>query len=249
MRNLALRLMYDGTDFHGWQVQPNGITVQECLQNSVEKILGKRENITGCSRTDAGVHANDFCCTLKTESDIECYRLVGALNAVLPESVSVKDCREMPLDFHPRYDCVSKRYLYRVWNSKSKNPFLNRYTYHYKKPIDVDFLNEQAMQFLGTHDFSGFCSSGSSVEDTVRTIYSFDVARAGDEVDFSVEGDGFLYNMVRIMVGTLIEISEKRIEKDTLIDIIEAKDRKMAGRTVPACGLFLDSVNYREVQE
>ncbi len=248
MRNLALRLMYDGTDFHGWQVQPNGITVQECLQNSVEKILGKRENITGCSRTDSGVHANDFCCTLKTESDIDCYRLVGALNAVLPESVSVKDCREMPLDFHPRYDCVSKRYLYRVWNSKSKNPFLSRYAYHYKKPIDAEFLNEQAKQFLGTYDFSGFCSSGSSVEDTVRTIYSFDVVRVGDEVDFLVEGDGFLYNMVRIMVGSLIEISEKRIEKDTLIYIIEAKDRKLAGRTVPACGLFLDRVNYREVQ-
>lgn len=248
MRNLALRLMYDGTDFHGWQVQPNGITVQECLQDAVEKILGVRESITGCSRTDAGVHASDFCCTLKTESEIDCYRLVGALNAVLPRSVSVKSCEEMPLDFHPRYDCVSKRYLYRVWNAKTKNPFISNYSYHYKKPIDADFLNEQAQQFLGKHDFCSFCSSGSSVEDTVRTIYSFKVVRIGDEVDFYVEGDGFLYNMVRIMVGTLIEISEKRIEKNTLIDIIEAKDRERAGRTMPACGLFLDNVNYREVQ-
>ena len=105
MRNLALRLMYDGTDFHGWQVQPNGITVQECLQDAVEKILGVRENITGCSRTDAGVHANDFCCTLRTENDIDCYRLVGALNAVLPDSIAVKSCRDVSLDFHPRYDC------------------------------------------------------------------------------------------------------------------------------------------------
>lgn len=246
MRNLALRLMYDGTDFHGWQVQPNGMTVQESLQDAVEKILGVREAVTGCSRTDAGVHANDFCCAIKTESDIDCYRFMGALNAVLPDSVAVKSCREMPLDFHPRYDCKSKRYLYRVWNSAAKNPFLKNYAYHYKNALDADFLNAQAQQFVGTYDFGGFCSSGSSVEDTVRTIYSFKVERKGDEVDFLIEGDGFLYNMVRIMVGTLIEISEKRIEKDTLIDIIEAKDREKAGRTAPACGLYLDSVNYGE---
>lgn len=248
MRKLALRLMYDGTNFHGWQVQPNGISVQECLQDAVEKILGVRENITGCSRTDAGVHANDFCCAVTTEHTIDCYRFVGALNAVLPDSVSVKECCEMPLDFHPRYDCVKKRYLYRVWNAKNKNPFLQNYAYHYKKPLDEVLLNEQARQFVGKHDFSAFCSSGSTVEDTVRTIYSFCVRRNGDEVDFIVEGDGFLYNMVRIMVGTLIEISENRIEKDILIDIIESRDRKRAGRTAPACGLFLDSVDYGEAE-
>ena len=184
MRNLALRLMYDGTDFHGWQVQPNGITVQECLQDAVEKILGVRESITGCSRTDAGVHANDFCCTLRTESSIECCRLTGALNAVLPDCVAVKSCKEVPLDFHPRYDCKSKRYLYRIWNSQTKNPFLTNYAWHYKSKLDADVLNEQAKQFIGTHDFAGFCSSGSSVEDTVRTIYDCGVVRNGDEVDF-----------------------------------------------------------------
>lgn len=244
MRNLLLRLMYDGTDFHGWQVQPNGITVQEELQNAVEKILGKRESITGCSRTDAGVHANDFCCTLKTDSNIDCYKFTGALNAVLPDTVSVKSCEDVDSDFHPRYDCVRKQYLYRVWNSNAKNPFLKNYALHYKKPIDADYLNEQAQAFLGTHDFSAFCSSGSTVEDTVRTIYSFSVERKGDEVDFVVEGDGFLYNMVRIMVGSLIEISENRIEKDTLLTIIENKDRKQAGRTAPACGLYLNKVYY-----
>ena len=248
MRNLALRLMYDGTDFHGWQVQPNGITIQECLQNAVEKILGVRENITGCSRTDSGVHANDFCCTLRTESNIDCYRLVGALNAVLPDSVSVKSCKDMPLDFHPRYDCKTKRYLYRIWNSNNKNPFLKNYAWHYKTKLDSEFLNEQAQQFVGTHDFSAFCSSGSTVEDTVRTIYSFKVIRNGDEVDFLVEGNGFLYNMVRIMIGSLIEISEKRIEKDTLIAIIDSKERKLAGRTAPAHGLFLDAVSYGEAE-
>ena len=127
---------------------------------------------------------------------------------------------------------------------KGLNPFLKNYAYHYKNKIDAEFLNSQAQSFVGTHDFSAFCASGSTVEDTVRTIYSFSVQRNGDEVDFIVEGNGFLYNMVRIMVGSLIEISEKRIEKDTLADIILSKDRLKAGRTVPACGLYLNKVIF-----
>ncbi len=246
MRNLLLRLMYDGTSYHGWQVQPNDITVQEELQNAIEKILGVRENVTGCSRTDSGVHANDFCCNIRTENEIECYKLTGALNAVLPDSISVKSCEEVSADFHSRYDCRRKQYLYRIWNSTSKNPFLKDYAYHYKKKIDAVFLNEQARQFVGTYDFSAFCASGSSVEDTTRTIYSFSVERHGDEVDFLVDGNGFLYNMVRIMVGTLIEISENRIEKDTIEGIILSKDRSNAGRTAPACGLYLNKVTYEE---
>lgn len=244
MRNLLLRLMYDGTDFHGWQVQPNGITVQETLQNAVEQILGVRENVTGCSRTDSGVHARDFCCNIRTESDIDCYRFVGALNAVLPDSVCVKSCEEVDYDFHARYDSLGKRYVYRVWNANYKNPFLINYAWHYKNRLDASFLDEQAQAYVGTHDFSGFCSSGSSVEDTVRTVRSFSVERQGDEVLFTVEADGFLYNMVRIMVGTLIEISENRIEKDKLADIIESKDRLKAGRTAPPQGLYLDKVFY-----
>ena len=236
--------MYDGTDYHGWQVQPNGITVQETLQNAVEQILGVRENVTGCSRTDSGVHARDFCCNIRTESDIDCYRFVGALNAVLPDSISVKSCTEVNYDFHARYDSLGKRYVYRIWNANYKNPFLTDYAWHYKNRLDADFLNAQAQAYVGTHDFSGFCSSGSSVEDTVRTVRSFSVERHGEEVLFTVEADGFLYNMVRIMVGTLIEISENRIEKDKLIDIIGSRDRSKAGRTAPPQGLYLDKVFY-----
>ncbi len=244
MRNLRLRLMYDGTPYHGWQVQPNGVTVQETLQDAVEKILGVRENVVGCSRTDAGVHANDFCCNIKTENEIDCYRLTGALNAVLPESISVKSVEEVPLDFHARYSCVSKQYVYRVWNTNYKNPFLTNRAWHYKNKIDTSFLNEQAQSFVGTHDFKAFCSAGSTVEDTVRTVKSFTVERQGEEVLFKVEADGFLYNMVRIMVGTLIEISENKIEKDKLNDIICSKDRFLAGKTAPAHGLCLNKVNY-----
>ena len=246
MRNLLLRLMYDGSAYHGWQVQPNGITVQEKLQNAIEQILGVRESVTGCSRTDSGVHARDFCCNIRTENEIDCYRFVGSLNAVLPDDISVKSCVEVSPDFHARYDSDGKRYVYRVWNTNYKNPFLTRYAYHYKNTLDADFLNEQAQAYIGTHDFKGFCSSGSSVEDTVRTVRSFSVERQGEEVLFTVEADGFLYNMVRIMVGTLIEISENRIKKDTLKDIIDSGDRMCAGRTAPPQGLYLDKVFYSE---
>ncbi|MBR3835422.1 MAG: tRNA pseudouridine(38-40) synthase TruA [Clostridia bacterium] len=248
MRNLLLRLMYDGASFHGWQVQPNGITVQEALQDAVEQILGVRENVTGCSRTDAGVHANDFCCNIRTENPIDCYRFQGALNAVLPDSICVKSVEEVDCDFHARYDCVTKQYVYRVWNASYKNPFLTSYAWHYKNKLDEVFLNEQAQAFVGKHDFKGFCSTGSTVEDTVRNVKSFSVSRNGEEVTFTVEADGFLYNMVRIMVGTLIEISENKIEKDKLNDIIDSKDRKLAGRTAPPQGLYLNRVNYGRYQ-
>lgn len=244
MRNLLLRLMYDGTNYHGWQVQPNGVTVQEKLQDALEQILGVREKVTGCSRTDAGVHARDFCCNIRTESTVDCYRLMGSLNAVLDDDICVKSCTQVADDFHARYDCLGKRYVYRVWNASYKNPFLTNYSYHYKNKLDADLLNAQAQAYVGTHDFSGFCSSGSSVEDTVRTVKMFSVERNGDEVLFTVEADGFLYNMVRIMVGTLIEISENRIEIDTLNDIIDSRDRFRAGRTAPAQGLYLDKVYY-----
>ncbi len=246
MRNLLLRLMYNGTAYHGWQVQPNGITVQEALQDAVEKIFGVRENVTGCSRTDSGVHANDFCCNIRTENPIDCSRLVAALNAVLPDDISVKSAEEVPFDFHARYNCVSKQYVYKVWNTNYKNPFLENRAWHYKNKLDEAFLNEQAQQFVGTYDFKAFCSSGSSVEDTVRTVKAFSVERNGDEVLFFVEADGFLYNMVRIMVGSLIEISENKIEKDKLLDIIKSGDRNLAGRTAPPQGLYLNKVNYGE---
>ncbi|MDD6276301.1 MAG: tRNA pseudouridine(38-40) synthase TruA [Clostridia bacterium] len=244
MRNIKMNLMYDGTAYHGWQVQPNGITVQEELQNAVERIIGVRENIVGCSRTDAGVHANDYCCNMRTQSDIDCFKLKGALNAVLPADIAVKSCCEVPEDFHARYDCKGKRYVYKIWNVDNKNPFTDAYSWHYKRHIDEDMLNSQAQYFVGTFDFTSFCASGGSVEDKVRTVKSFAVERNGFEVLFKVEADGFLYNMVRIMVGSLIEISENRIEKDKLADIIESKNRILAGRTAPAKGLFLDEVFY-----
>ncbi|MBP3329923.1 MAG: tRNA pseudouridine(38-40) synthase TruA [Clostridia bacterium] len=244
MRNLLLEISYNGMNYHGWQVQQNAVTVQEKLQDAIESVFGKREDVKGCSRTDSGVHANMFCCNFKTEKNITVSKIPEALNANLPSDISVKSCKEMPLDFHARYDCKGKEYVYRIWNAQVRNPFADKLSYHYKYDLDAEMLSLEAKAFIGKHDFSAFCAAGSSVEDKVREIYSFDVIRQGEEVFFRVSGNGFLYNMVRIMVGTLLDISSGKIEKGTIGEIIESEDRNRAGFTVPASGLYLNSVYY-----
>lgn len=244
MRNFLVTIAYDGTDYHGWQVQPNGITVQQAVQDAVERILGKRENIVGCSRTDSGVHANNFCFNMRTESTIDPFRFVGAMNAVLPDDIAVKECAEVPLEFHARYDCKGKEYIYKIWNSPQRNPFLQDRYLHYKKPLDAELLNIAAQAFVGKHDFSSFCASKTTVEDFVRTVEYAKVIKEDEEVCFIVKADGFLYNMVRIMVGTLLEVSEGKISADSINSIINACDRNKAGRTAPAYGLYLNKVFY-----
>ncbi len=244
MRNLLLTISFDGTAYHGWQVQENAVTVQQTLQDALEHICSKRDNVVGCSRTDAGVHANMYCCNIRTESAIECKKLVSALNAVLPRDIAALDCKEVDYGFHARYDCKSKEYIYKIWNSPNKNPFLYDYSLHYKYPLDEKFLSEQAKAFIGTHHFDAFCAAGSSVEDTERTVMNACVEREGDMVIFRVEADGFLYNMVRIMVGTLIDISRKKIPADSIEQIILSKNRSAAGYTAPAHGLYLNNIHY-----
>lgn len=244
MRNLLLTISYDGSAYHGWQVQQNAVTVEEVFQDAWEKINGKRENVVGCSRTDAGVHANMFCLNVRTETALGCEKLVTALNAVLPFDIAVKACREVPYEFHARYDCKSKEYIYRILNSPVRSPFLNGKVWHYKPRLDEELLNTAAQGFLGEHDFSAFCASGSSVEDNHRTVLHAGVRREGDEVIFTVEADGFLYNMVRIMVGTLIGVAQGKIGADEIPEIIESKNRERAGVTAPPEGLYLNAVNY-----
>lgn len=244
MRNLLLTIQYDGSAYHGWQVQKNAPTVQAVFQNAVQKVFGTRPDIKGCSRTDSGVHANMYCVSFKTDRLIACDSVVRALNTALPADIAVVDCKEAAPDFHPRYDCKSKEYIYKLYNGRIRNPFLQRYAYQYRYPIDADYLNHEAQAFLGTHDFSGFCSAKSDVENTVRTVSSFRVQREGDMIYFTVEADGFLYNMVRIMVGTLLFVSEGKIPPGTLPAVIESKTRKRAGKTAPPQGLYLNKVNY-----
>ena len=246
-RNLLLTIRFCGTAYHGFQVQKNALTVCEVFQNAVEKVLGTRCDVKGCSRTDAGVHANKYCLSLTIDRDILCDKLVLALNANLPEDIAVLTAVEVPADFHARYSCLGKEYVYRLHNSHIRDPFAPKLSYRFSAPLDVELLNREAQAFVGRHDFRAFCSTGSDVEDTVRTITAFAVERRGDEVLFTVRGDGFLYNMVRIMVGTLLFIATGRIRPGTIPAILAGKNRGAAGKTAPAWGLYLNDVFYEDL--
>lgn len=245
MRNLLLTISYDGKAFHGWQIQKNALAVQEVFQNALYEIIGGYADIKGCSRTDSGVHANMYCISLKTEHPIPAERLKAALNRHLPMEVAVNDCREVDEDFHARYSCKSKQYIYKIWNSEVRNPFMNGYALHYRYKIDEEMLHCAAQAYVGKHDFTSFCTLDKREKgDFVRNVKMFSVERNGDLVTMTVEADGFLYNMVRIMVGTLLRVQQGKIPKDGIKGIIEKKDRKFAGPTAPACGLYLNRVNY-----
>lgn len=244
MKRLLLTIRYDGHRYHGWQVQNNALTVQQVLQDAIESLYGKRLDVIGCSRTDSGVHANMYCVSFDTEMSIPEDNVVQALNGFLPKDIAVIDCREVSSDFHPRYFTRSKEYVYKIHNGSVRDPFLADYAYYYHPHIDAEYLNREAKAYVGTYDYKGFCSIKSDVENTVRTVKAFDVWREGDMVYFRVEADGFLYNMVRIMVGTLLFVSDGKIPKGTLKSVILSKDRKKAGKTAPPQGLYLNKVNY-----
>lgn len=246
LKNLLITISYDGRHFHGWQIQQNALTVQEVFQNSLSKIIGSEFDVKGCSRTDSGVHANMYCISLKITHPILPERLKAALNRWLPKSVAVLDCIEVPLDFHARYSCVSKEYIYKIWNNEVRTPFLDGYALHYRYKIDENLLNNAAQAYVGYHDFSSFCTLDSREKgDMRRNVMSFSVMRDGDLVTMKVEADGFLYNMVRIMVGTLLRVQQGKINPDEISKIIEKKDRSFAGPTAQACGLYLNRVNYK----
>lgn len=246
MTRLLLTLQYDGTRYHGWQVQRNARTVQEVLQDAVERITGVRSGITGCSRTDAGVHALMFCCALDTGSPLRGERMARALNACLPLDIAVTGCREVAPDFHPRYMAAGKRYRYQIWNAPARNPFYAGYALHRAARLDEEEMNRTASLFIGTHDFSAFCASGSGVEDHVRTVRLAQVDREGDLLRFRVEADGFLYHMVRIMAGSLLDVQAGRLRESHILEALRTGDRSLAGFTAPPHGLFLEEVFYPE---
>lgn len=244
MKNYKLILCYDGTPYHGWQMQENALSVQECLSKAIERIFGEKVTIYGSSRTDKGVHAEGFCCNFRSEKSLDCEKVCVGLNAVLPETIAVISCELTGENFNARFDAKGKQYIYKIWNSRRRNPFLLEKALHYPYPLDSEGLDRQAKAFIGTHDFSAFCAAGNTTASNVRTVYDCSVTREGDLVVFSVRGDGFLYNMVRIMVGTLLDINSGKIEKDTIVDIIESKNRLRAGITAKAHGLYLKEVYY-----
>lgn len=250
LKNLLLTISFDGKCFHGWQIQKNALTVQEVFQNALTKIIGDGYDIKGCSRTDSGVHANMYCISVKTRHPIEPVRLKAALNRWLPKSTAVLDCIRVGGDFHARYSCKSKEYIYKIWNSEVRNPFLDGYALHYRYKIDENLLNTAAQAYVGTHDFTSFCTPDSRVQSNMtRTVKAFSVTRDGDMVTMSVEADGFLYNMVRIMVGTLLRVQQGKIAPGEISSIIEKRNRKYAGPTAQACGLYLNRVNYGSQKE
>ena len=244
MRNLLLTLRYNGTDFHGWQIQPNGNTIQQELCNAFKNLGGNDENIIGCSRTDSGVHANMFCCNVRTECTVSAEKIPDALNFYLPPEIAVYDCKEVDFDFHARYDCKGKEYVYLIYNGKYRNPFYEDKAMFYPYKLDAEMLNCEAKSFIGVHDFSAFCSAGSEVQDKVREIYDCTVSRNGDLIEIKVSGNGFLYNMVRIIVGTLLDIQKGKIEKGSIPEIIASGNRENAGVTAEPQGLYLNKVFY-----
>ena len=244
MRNFKVTIWYCGSAYHGWQIQNNSLTIQEIFQKCLSDLLDQPTAVNGCSRTDAGVHAREYVLNFTTDSTITCRGIVFGMNSRLPDDIGVKSCEEVPLDFHARFDCKGKEYEYLIHNSEYKNPFYMNTAYRSWYPIDEKKLDRAAKDFIGEHDFKAMCSAECTKDNTVRTIKSFDVHRQGDMVTFTVSGDGFLYNMVRIMVGTLLFITEGKLEQGDIPRIIQSRDRTKAGRTVPPQGLYLNKVFY-----
>lgn len=245
MRNLLFKASFEGSAFHGWQQQQNAVTVQGELKKAWHSLTGETPVITGCSRTDAGVHANEYFFNVKTESTIPCENFPVALSsAKLSGAISVNSCKEVPMDFNARFDCLKKEYIYVFENTKIPSPFNYRRVMNYKFAMDVDLMNTASKCFEGEHDFSAFCASGAEVLSKVRTIYSAGVERDGDFVLFKVCGNGFLYNMVRIMAGTLLYVNNGKIQANAIPDIIKNKDRTAAGITVIPDGLYLNKVYF-----
>lgn len=245
MTNYKVTMSFRGTNYHGFQKQDSGIpTVQQTVEQGIFRLLGENAEIYGCSRTDAGVHANEFVFSMSLESTITERGIVFGLNGVLPKDISILSCQKAADDFHARYHCKGKEYVYLIHNSEIRSPFYEDTVYRSWYPIDDEKLNIAAKDFIGRHDFKSFCSTDTDKTETTRTVFSFDVTRTGDIVRFCVRGDGFLYNMVRIMVGTLLFINDDKLSRNSIPDIIAARDRTAAGKTVPPHGLYLNRVFY-----
>ena len=244
--NIKLTIQYDGTAYHGWQIQKNAVTVQEVLTDAIKKITGEDVTVTGCSRTDTGVHARMYVCNFHTNASVPADRYAYALNTHLPDDIVCLASCETRENFHANRDALKKRYEYKILNREFPDAVMCRYAWHVKQPLDLGKMREAASAFLGEHDFIGFASSGFTVKTTVRTIYSLDVTREGDIITIDVTGDGFLYNMVRIIAGTLVFCGGGKIDSADMIGIIASKDRDRAGITAPAQGLCLREVYYSE---
>ncbi|MCL2564038.1 MAG: tRNA pseudouridine(38-40) synthase TruA [Oscillospiraceae bacterium] len=243
-RRLALRIKYCGTAYHGWQRQEKDITVQEVLERALETTCEEPIRTVGCGRTDAGVHARVYCVSFDSSTKIPLDRLPLALNARLPDDIAVEAAIEAEPDFNAILSCVKKEYTYQILNARIRDPFLAPYAYFHPKPLDHERMAEGAAAFVGTHDFAAVRSVGTQTKTTVRTVHYFDVERQGDMITLRVCANGFLYNMARAMIGTLLYVSQGKIASEEIPALLAKGDRRLTGPTVPAEGLALSRLWY-----
>ena len=249
MKRVKLVTAYDGTNYHGSQIQNNGETIEGVLKMELSSLLKEEVQIIGASRTDAGVHARGNVFVFDTESRIPSDKFTYALNARLPEDIRIQDSEEVPLDFHPRHQDTVKTYEYRVLNRKLPLPEYRLHAHFTYETLNIERMQLACKYFIGEHDFASFCAAGSQVESTVREIYDLHVKKEGDLVTISVTGNGFLYNMVRIIAGTLLKVGSGHFAPEDMEKIIEGKDRSLAGPTAPAKGLTLVKIRYPNYQK
>jgi tRNA pseudouridine38-40 synthase len=244
MRNVRLVVQYDGTDYGGFQAQLDRPTVQTTLQKALSRLLAEDVRVCGASRTDAGVHAFGQVVSFTTGNVIPVERLLGALNALLPRDITCVAAEEAPAEFHPRYAARGKQYLYRIRNEELSSPFASRYSWHLQQPLDVLAMSEAGSYLVGRHDFAAFRAAGGSAKTSVREISLVEVTDREDFIEVLVEGNGFLYMMVRIIVGTLVEVGLGRMTPPRVGQILAGKDRGQAGETAPPQGLTLVRIDY-----
>ncbi len=244
MRRIKLIVAYDGTAYHGWQRQNNGVTVEEKLSEALFDLLGAETEITGASRTDSGVHALGNVAVFDTDSRIPGEKFAKALNVRLPEDIRVQESSEVPEDFHPRRVPCIKTYEYRILSRRIPLPMERLYSHFCYFRLDEERMNRAAAYLVGEHDYKSFCSPATQAETTVRTITGAGVFREGEMITVRVQGTGFLYNMVRIIAGTLIEVGRGAIAPEDIPEILKKRDRTAAGPTAPACGLCLMGIDY-----
>lgn len=249
MKRIKLTAAYDGTAYHGSQIQNNAETIEGVLARELSSLLEEEVCLIGASRTDAGVHAEGNVYVFDTDSRIPADRFCYALNARLPEDIRIQSSCEVPADFHPRHQETVKTYEYRILNRKLPLPQYRLYAHFSYEPLDTELMKAACRYFIGEHDFAAFCAAGTAVESTVRTIYDLHVEKAGELLTISVTGNGFLYNMVRIIAGTLIKVGAGKIEPEEIPEIIAGKDRTKAGPTAPANGLTLMKIKYPEFEK
>lgn len=249
MKRVKLTVAYDGTNYCGWQVQPNGLAVQEVLNRCLSELLGEQITTIGASRTDAGVHALGNVAVFDTETRMPADRISYALNTRLPEDIKIRESREVPLDFHPRFQQTVKTYEYKIYNHRFPDPTRRLYTYFYYYPLDVKKMQEAADYLVGEHDFKSFSTYKPEVESTVRTIYDLQVERQEDVITIRIRGNGFLYNMVRIIAGTLIRVGGGFYPPGHVQTILEGRNRELAGETARPEGLTLVKIEYPEWEE